>query len=137
MMKRTVRSDFGEVSIRHEGVIVAKVFHNVEIDLERAKTFHALLEYLSKGEEHSAVIDLSGIATVTPDARAYLAEASSAWGKTIAVALITNTFTARVTGSFFLSVNKPSYPVKIFTDSLEAQHWASTEYRRYITRVAS
>lgn len=137
MMKRTVRSDFGEVSIRHEGVILAKVFHNNEIDLERAKTFHALLEYLSRGEEHSAVIDLSGISTITPDARNYLQEASSSWGKTVAVALVTNTFTARVIGSFFLSVNKPSYPVKIFTDSLEAQHWARTEYKRYITRVAS
>ncbi len=137
MMKRTVRSDFGEVSIRHEGVILAKVFHNVEIDLERAKTYHALIEYLCRGEEHCTVIDLSGISTVTPDARKHLQEVSSSWGKTIAVALITNTFTARIIGSFFLSINKPAYPVKIFTDSLEAQHWAHTEYKRYITRVAS
>lgn len=136
-MKRTVRSDFGEVSVRQEGVILAKVIHNVEIDLDRAKTYHSLVKYLSRGVEHCTVIDLSGISSITPEARAYLQETSSAWGKTIAVALVTSTFTARIIAGFFLSINKPSYPVKVFTDTLEAQQWARNEYLKYFTRIAS
>ena len=136
-MKRTVRSDFGEVSIRRIGVVHAKVLHGVEIDLEKAKTYHSLVEYLTKSEKHSTVIDLSGISGITPEAREYLQKTSSDWGKTVAVALVTNTFTARILANFFLSVNKPSYPVKVFTDALDAQHWARNEYLKYTTRAAS
>lgn len=136
-MKRTVRSDFGEVSIRHEGVVLAKVMNNVEIDIERAKTYHSLVEYLTQGAEHCTVIDLTGVSSVTPAARKHLQETSSNWGKTVAVALITSTFTARVIAGFFLSINKPSYPVKVFTDALEAQQWARNEYARHTTRAAS
>ncbi|MCB0755367.1 MAG: hypothetical protein H6603_06655 [Flavobacteriales bacterium] len=136
-MKRTVRSDFGEVSIRTKGVIHAKVLHGVEIDLKKAEIYHSLVEHLSKNEQHSTVIDLTGISGITPDARAFLQKTSSEWGKTVAVALVTNTFTARVLANFFLSINKPSYPVKVFSDALDAQHWARNEYLKVITRVAS
>lgn len=137
MMKRTVRSDFGEVSIRHQGVVHAKVIHGVEINLEKAEVYHSLVEYLTKSEMHCTVIDLTGISGITPEARNFLQHKSSDWGKTVAVALVTNTFTARVLANFFLSVNKPSYPVKVFTDSLDAQHWAKNEYLKFTTRAAS
>jgi len=137
MLRRTVRSDFGEVSIRQEGVVHAKVLHGVEIDLDKAKTYHSLVEYLTSNTAHSTVIDLSGVSTVSPEAREFLQMKSSQWGKTIAVALVTSTFTARVIGNFFLTVNKPSYPVKIFTDPLIAQHWAYSEYLKGTTRAAS
>ncbi len=137
MLKRTVRSDFGEVSIRQEGVVHAKVLYGIEINLEKAKTYHALVQYLTKDTAHSTVIDLSGVSAISPEAREFLQNKSSQWGKTIAVALVTSTFTARVIGNFFLTINKPSYPVKIFTDPLIAQHWAYTEYLKGTTRAAS
>lgn len=137
MLKRTVRSDFGEVSIRQEGVVHAKVLHGVEIDLEKAKTYHELVEHLTKATVHSTVIDLNGVSSVSPEARKFLQQKSSAWGKTIAVALVTSTFTARVIGNFFLTINKPSYPIKIFSDPLVAQNWAYSEYLKGTTRAAS
>lgn len=137
MMKRTVRSDFGEVSIRTQGVVHAKVIHGVEIDLEKAETYHSLVEHLTKSEKHCTVIDLTGISGITPDARSFLQQTSSEWGKTVAVALITNTFTARVLANFFLSINKPSYPIKVFTNPMDAQQWARNEYLKYSTKAAS
>ncbi len=137
MQRRTVRSDFGEVSIRQEGVVHAKVLHGVEIDLGKAETYHSLIEHLTQSKEHCTVIDLSGISSITPEAREYLQETSSKWGKTVAVALVTNTFTSRMLSGFFLSVNKPVYPIKAFTDSLAAQQWAKSEYLKHITKAAS
>lgn len=137
MMKRTVRSDFGEVSIRQEGVVLAKVLHGVEIDLEKAQVYHSLVEHLTKSENHCTVIDLTGISGITPEARGFLQETSSKWGKTVAVALVTNTFTSRVLANFFLSINKPSYPVRVFNNHLDAQAWAKNEYMKYTTRMAS
>ena len=137
MLKRTVRSDFGEVSIRQEGIVNAKVIHGVEIDLEKAKVYHSLVEHLSQGHEHCTIIDLTGISGITPEARSFLQQNSSEWGKTIAVALITSTFTSRILANFFLSINKPSYPIKVFSDSVDAQQWARNEYMKATTKVAS
>lgn len=137
MQRRTVRSDFGEVSLRETGILHARVFTGMEIDLKRAKDYHALVSYLCRQKPHVTVIDITGISSITPDARAYLQEASSEWKKTLAVALLTNTFTARVIGNFFLSVNRPNYPIQVFTESLVAHQWAKNEYLRSITSKAS
>lgn len=136
-MKRTVRSKFGEVSVRNEGVVVAKVLHGVEIDVEKAEIYHNLVEHLTKNEPHCTVIDLSGISGITPEARKKLQQQSSEWGKTIAVALVSSTFTSRVIGNFFLSINKPSYPVRIFSNQIDAHQWALNEYSKFITKLAS
>lgn len=137
MLRRTVRSEFGEVSLRETGILHARVFTGMEIDLKRAKDYHALVSYLSRQKHHVTVIDITGISSVTPGARTYLQEASSEWKKTLAVALVTNTFTARVIGNFFLSVNRPSYPIQVFTESLVAHQWVKNEYLRAITSKAS
>ena len=136
MQKRTVRSDFGEVSIRQQGIITARVFQGVEIDVEKAKVYHELVEYLTQSEPHCTVIDLTGIASIAADARKHLQKASSEWGRTIAVALITNSFSSRVMANFFLSVNKPSYPIKVFNDSVEAHHWAREHFEKYLAQAA-
>lgn len=136
MLKRTVRSDFGEVSIRQEGIVMARVLHGIDIDIDKAKTYHELVEYLTQSDPHCTVIDLTGISSITTDARKFLQETSSKWGKTIAVALITNTFTSRVLANFFLSVNKPSYPIRVFNSHLEAHHWAKVQYEKYNRKAA-
>lgn len=136
MQKRTVRSDFGEVSLREQGLIQARVLHGVEIDIEKARIYHGLVEHLSHGEPHCTVIDLSGITGITTQARKFLQEVSSEWGKTVAVGLITNSFTSRILANFFLSVNKPSYPIRVFTDALQAKQWAKEQYLHHLQRAA-
>ncbi len=137
MLKRTVRSDFGEVSVRETGVLFARVYPDITIDIKRAKEYHSLVSYLSKNRAHCTVIDITNLKEMSSEARTHLQGISSEWGKTLAVALITNSFTAKVIGNFFLSVNKPTYPVKVFTDSLEAHLWARQQYRKRVSRKAS
>ena len=137
MNRRIIRSDFGEVSIRTEGIINARVFRGATIGLQEAQQYHSLIEYLSENRPHCTVIDISDVSTISPDARKMLQENSSSWNKTIAVALITKSFTSRVLGNFFLTVNRPSYPIQIFRTSVEAQNWAQSEYFKNVTGMAS
>ena len=74
MQRRTVRSDFGEVSLRETGILHARVFTGMEIDLKRAQEYHSLIQYLSRNKSHVSVIDITGISSMTPDARTYLQE---------------------------------------------------------------
>mgnify|MGYP000675202129 CR=1 FL=1 len=136
-MKRTVRSEFGELFVRDTGIIHARIFPSQVIDVARANEYHELVVYLSSNQPHVSVIDITGINSITSDARAQLQKNSSEWGNTLAVALITNSFTARVVGNFFLTLNKPSYPIKIFSDSSVANQWAKNEYVKRTPRLAS
>lgn len=137
MQKRTVRSEFGEVTLRQHGIVHARTLHGVEIDEEKARAYHSLVEHLTNGEPHCTVIELTGISAISADARKVLQEQSSEWGKTIAVGLVCRSFSARVIAGFFLSINKPSYPIKIFSDQLEATLWAQAEFNKFTTRIAS
>ena len=136
-MKRTVRSNTGEVTVRETGLIYARAFLNTNINLDEAKAYHAMVEHLSKRQPHCTVIDISGVKSISTEARKFLQETSSEWNKTLAVALVTTSFTSKMIGRFFLTVNRPSYPVKIFTDLREANSWARNEYGKAMTRIAS
>ena len=136
-MKRTVRSDFGEVSVRDTGIIHARIFPGQEIDLKRAIEYHELIVYLSSNQPHVSVIDITGITSISADAREQLQKNSSEWGNTLAVALVTNSFSARVIGNFFLTINKPAYPIKLFSDSVVAHQWARNEYEKQTRKLAS
>jgi hypothetical protein len=136
-MKRTVRSDIGEVTVRETGLVYAKVFPGAEISMKEAEEYHSMVDYLSNSEPHATVLDISGIKYMSKESREFLSQSSSDWGKTIAVAFIVNSFTARMIANFFLTVNKPKYPIKIFTDPLLAQQWAKNEFLKFSVRVAS
>lgn len=136
-MKRTVRSSVAEVSVREEGLVSVKAFSNAEIDIDEAKEYYSMVAYLSMNKPHCTVIDITGVAYVSSEARKYLQEKSTEWGKTIAVALVTNSFTSKMIANFFVTVNKPNYPIRIFSDVLVANQWAKSQLEKSTTRLAS
>jgi len=136
-MKRTVRNEVGEVTVREKGIVFARAFSGAEINMKEAKDYHSMVAYLSNNEPHVTVLDITGLKYISKESREFLSRNSDEWGKTVAVALIINSFTARMVANFFLTVNKPDYPIKAFTDTLLAQQWAKNEYFKFSMRVAS
>lgn len=136
-MKRTIRTEIGEVTVRELGLVYAKAFSGAEIGMKEAKEYHSMIEYLTKGQPHVTVLDITGVKHISKEARDFLATNSSHQDTTIGVALIVNSFTARTIANFFLTVNKPDYPIKVFTDTLLAQQWAKDHYYKFALRVAS
>lgn len=116
---------------------MVRAFANAEISIDEAKEYHSMVAYLSMNKPHCTVIDITGVAYISSEARKYLQEKSSEWGNTIAVAVITNSFTSKMIANFFLTVNKPSYPIRIFTDVLEATQWAKMKLENGPQRLAS
>lgn len=136
-LKRTVRSEFAEVSIREEGIIQSRIFPGSKIDLKDAEEYLAMVQYLTKGTEHATVIDMTGVRSITPAARAFLQVEPVKSGKTMAVAMIANSFISRIMSTFFLQLYKPSCPVKLFQDSTDAYGWVKNEYHQSLMRKAS
>ena len=123
--------------MRETGIISAKSANHAVIEMEQAVAYHGIIALISEGEPHVTIMDISGLKHISKEARHFLSKKSSEWGKTIAVAFVTNSFRARTIASFFLTVNRPSYPVKVFKDQSEAYQWARNEYHRFSTKIAS
>lgn len=69
-----------------------------------------------------AIIDLTGVLSISSDGRQYIAEEIAKIGVP-ATALIVKSRISRLIGSFFIGINKPDFPVKLFDDTEKAENW--------------
>jgi len=135
-MSRTLRFEAGELNLRETGLVNARVFPNASVGLEDAKNFFDMILHVTDHGLHASVIDITGISGLEKKAREYLVNECNALGKTAAVAFVTNSIPSRIIGNLFLTVSKPNYPVKIFSDSKRANSWAKEEYLKRVAAVA-
>lgn len=131
-MERTIRTSIGEVTLMDEGIVHVRAFQNAEVSLEMAKEYFEVVAYLCEERPHSTILDISGVTFVSKEAREWLRDRSSEWGKTVSAALITGSFTSRAIGQIFLRFNRPSFPVRIFDNLDHANLWARKNYRTYM-----
>jgi hypothetical protein len=66
--------------------------------------------------------DMREIRSITREARLF-ASSADAIQVVKAVALLIGSPVSRVIGNFFLGINKPPYPTRIFTSEAEALSW--------------
>jgi len=71
------------------------------------------------------IIDMTELTNISKDARNYLANERTASIQR-AVALLTGKPISRIIGNFFLGLDKPITPTKLFTNSEEAIKWLHT-----------
>jgi len=69
-----------------------------------------------------AMIDLSGVLSITPEGRQFISKEIAKIGIP-ATALIVKSRMSRLIGSFFIGINKPNFPVKLFHDEHKAVEW--------------
>ena len=66
--------------------------------------------------------DIRNIVSASPEARAYTNSPEIA-DSYLAVGMIVGNVFSKVIGSFIVGINKPDYPVKLFTDQDSAEKW--------------
>jgi hypothetical protein len=107
---------------RVRDLIRARFLPGVEVGLEDAKENIALTAKLTGGRRLPALIDLRAARSQSAEARAYLA-GPDANRVSSAVALLIGSPISRVIGNFYLGVNRPSVPTRLFTDESQAEAW--------------
>lgn len=73
-------------------------------------------------EKRPVFIDISRIKSASRGAREYFA-GSEASKRTTVMAILVGSSTSRVIGNFFLGLNKPKYPIKLFCSEKKALDW--------------
>lgn len=122
----TVKREIVEARIaqiwKKDGFCHVKIKDKAVIDVDDVKELDNVVKRLM-GERKSLIIaDLSQIRYVTFEARKYRAIAEFS-GHIGALALIIENPIAQVIGNFFIGINKPQFPVKLFHSKSNGVGW--------------
>lgn len=119
-MKTLLDNDLVKIALEKE-ILIAKWKCNL-IDLATAKQGIKYRLECTNYTDYPVLIDIRAVNTITKDARVFLGTEEAAEG-IIAGALQIDSPIGKVLGNFFLSINKPLRPTKLFTDAVKAKDW--------------
>jgi len=95
---------------------------NTKVTLNAAKKHIAACEKLANGKKAPVLIDIRNIKSVDHEARKYFA-GEKASKITKASAVLVSSPISRILGDFFIVLNKPPFPIKLFTSKSKAMKW--------------
>ena len=101
-------------------VIIFKA--GAEAELSDVEENFAALKELNKGEPSPLFLDITKLKYMDRDARTYSAR-KEATTDVQALAILIGSPVGKMLGGFFLGLNKPPYPTKLFTVKEEAIAW--------------
>lgn len=104
-----------------DGIIYA-VFKIKEVDLEAAIACVKMRLDTSQGVSYPSFIDVRAVKSISKEARDYFASDEGS-KDLVASAFLIDSVIGKFTGNFFLQINKPKIPLKLFTTESEALKW--------------
>jgi hypothetical protein len=122
MAEKRYETRTGETLLREDGIVRISMFSGKMESLADAKENFAIFIELCQDCKRPVLIVLNNVRGITPEARRFYSGDEAA--KYIsASAFVVASPVSRVLGTFFLGLNKPAYPVRLFTSEAEAIEW--------------
>ncbi len=122
MENKILKTRTGEVFLGEDGIYRQQMFENVHVNLEDAKELFARNEELSDGTTRPLLVIVAGTRSLSREARSHFSGKESV-RLFSAVALLVESPLTRVISNFFIGLNKPLFPVKIFSSEKDALEW--------------
>jgi hypothetical protein len=104
------------------GIIHYQVVPEAEVTIEDTREYVEIQAKLTGGKKIPNLTDLRDVKSITREARAYLS-GEEAVSLTSACALIIGSPVSKIIGNFFLGLNKPAYPTRLFISEENAFEW--------------
>lgn len=117
ILTRTTRCWLGE-----DGIVRFVSLPETRQTLEDARESIRICAKLANGRRLPVLVDIRSLTAIDGDARRYYAGEEAARVES-AIALVVGSPLSRMVGNFFLSINRPQVPVRLFTIEGEALAW--------------
>lgn len=105
-----------------DGIARTCVKPGIDITLEHAMENTNAVSSFFKGKKYPILIDSRGIGSMSYEARRHFSVRGRDT-KTCAFGIIIGSTVSRVLGNFYLGINKPAVPTKLFDNEEEATEW--------------
>lgn len=111
----------GKYWLDDEGVIHG-VLTDADFGLADAREMMELHRQMGAGQPRCLLVDITAVKTLPREVRTYFGQPEHAEVHR-AVAMIVGSLMSRATGNFFLGLNKPVMPTRLFNDEAAAMAW--------------
>lgn len=111
-----------ETSLDARGFIISRVAPFAEISLDHAKENTARVRELSGDRVYPILVDIRKIRSISKEARDHFSMRGRKPG-VVAIAMLVSSPLSRIIGNFFLGLNHPIVPTRMFTDRERAEQW--------------
>lgn len=105
-----------------DGIVRSVVKKNAEVTLADAKENTVAVETFYYGKKYPLIIDARGVKSISKEARDHF----SLRGRESVVnafAIIISSPLSRIIGNFFMGLNKPTVPMRLFENEKDAIKW--------------
>lgn len=117
-------TDKGRFWLDEQGFVRCEVLPDTDqsYDIDDAKAFLAAIASVAEGKRALVLADMRGVTAVARPARLHLSSAKA--GEVVsAVALVVESRVSKIIGNFFMTVNAPPFPTRMFVTVEEARNW--------------
>lgn len=105
-----------------DGIVRTKVKQGADVTLKEAQENSIAVNSFYMGFKFPLLIDARGIRSMTREARNLFSLKGRSSGAK-AFAIVIDSSISKVVGNFFMGLNKPEVPARLFTDEAEALKW--------------
>lgn len=110
------------IIVHSSNIFILKPHNGAELDVEDGYEMRSVFVQLSKGNKFAILTDASTFFSTTQELRQLLASPKFT-DLRIATAIYTQNMASKIIGNFFIKVNKPASPTKLFSNKAEALKW--------------
>lgn len=110
------------IELRDDGILMVSMKKGSAVTIEDAEENHLASARVAGDARLLVLVDVRPAVSITREARIYFAD-ENVRSNTVAQALIIDSGVSKVIGNFFIGLNKPKFPVKLFTSEDKAVDW--------------
>lgn len=107
-----------------DGIMMADYLRTIKVDLPLAMHLVTKRIELGGGKSYPVLSDISNLKGMNKEARAYMKK--EGYQDITAFAIVVNTRLNSMLGSFFMALENPDVPTRIFSDKTKAINWLET-----------
>ncbi len=122
MKNEVIDTRAARIWIDDDSILHFEILPEADVILADAQENIAICARLKRTERACLMIDLRAIKSITREARTYFA-GNEAGELAEACAILIGSAGSRVIGNFFLGLNKPTFPTRLFSSEDKALAW--------------
>jgi len=129
-MQYDIETSKALLKLLDDNIIYLRYKTDSYFELEDAIEVNTHIFNLAKGKHYSVIVDGRGVfGNITNEARMHYVNDPKTKNIRLAEAIILDNLPARIFARFYMKVNKPNNPVKIFSNEIEAEKWIYAIYK--------
>ena len=118
------------ITWRENNIIRVKAKYNAEVKIDDAKENSQVVNELTNGQKLPLLVDITELKSITKEAREWFSNRGRE-SNIIAIAMLIKSPVSTIIGNFYIGLNKPRVPTKLFHNEGKALKWSQTVLKQY------